>query len=127
MLHLAELSALAALVSLFMGRLARRQSITRMTPELAGVLAFGAVILVTAPFSIWFGGAVGTFQDLYLKVILVYLLAVNVLISPKRLERLTWVLVARARLHRVPRGLRLRARRQRDPRRHARAWARSAA
>jgi putative inorganic carbon (hco3(-)) transporter len=92
-LHLAELSALAALVSLFTGRLARRQSITRVTPELVGVLAFGAVILLTAPFSIWFGGAIGTFQDLYMKVILVYLLAVNVLISPKRLERLTWVLV----------------------------------
>jgi O-antigen ligase len=92
-LHLAELSAMAGLVSLFAGRLARRQPITRITPEFAGVLAFGAVLLVTAPFSIWFGGAIGTFQDLYSKVILVYLLAVNVLISPKRLERLTWLLV----------------------------------
>jgi O-antigen ligase len=92
-LHLAELSALAGLVSLFVGRLARRESWTRMTPEFAGVLGLGAVILLTAPFSIWFGGAVGTFTDLYLKVMLVYLLAVNVLISPKRLERLTWVLV----------------------------------
>ena len=92
-LHLAELSAMAGLLSLFTGRLARRQAITRITPEFAGVLAFGAVLLVTAPFSIWFGGALGTFQDLYSKVILVYLLAVNVLISPKRLERLTWLLV----------------------------------
>jgi O-antigen ligase len=92
-LHLAEVSALLGLVSLFAGRMARRQSISRVTPELAGVLAFGAVMLVTAPFSIWFGGAIGTFQDLYLKVILVYLLAVNVLTSPRRLERLTWILV----------------------------------
>jgi O-antigen ligase len=64
-----------------------------MTPEFAGVLALGAVILITAPFSIWFGGAVSVFTDLYLKVTLVYLLAVNVLISPKRIERLTWILV----------------------------------
>jgi O-antigen ligase len=92
-LHLAELSAVAGLVTLFMGRLGRHQAITRITPEFAGVLAFGAVLLLTAPFSIWFGGAIGTFQDLYLKVILVYLLAVNVLISPKRLERMTWLLV----------------------------------
>ena len=92
-LHLAELSAIAGLVSLFVGRLARRQSLTRMTPEFAGVLALGAIILMTAPFSIWFGGAVGVFTDVYLKVALVYLLAVNVLISPKRIERLTWLLV----------------------------------
>ena len=50
-------------------------------------------MLATAPFSIWKGGAFATFQELYLKVILVYLLAVNVLISPRRLERQTWVLV----------------------------------
>jgi O-antigen ligase len=92
-LHLAELSAIAGLVSLFVGRLGRRQSLTRMTPEFVGVLALGAVILATAPFSIWFGGAVSVFTDIYLKVALVYLLAVNVLVSPKRVERLTWVLV----------------------------------
>jgi O-antigen ligase len=92
-LHLAELSAMAGLISLLAGRLSRGQTITRLTPEFSGVLAFGAVLLATAPFSIWFGGAVGTFQDMYLKVILVYLLAVNVLISPKRLERLTWLLI----------------------------------
>ena len=92
-LHLAELSALAGLVSLFTGRLARRQTLTRMTPEFAGVLALGAIILATAPFSIWFGGAVGVFTDLYLKVTLVYLLAVNVIVSPRRIERLTWLLV----------------------------------
>ena len=92
-LHLAEVSALLGLISLFMGRLARRQTLTRMTPELAGVLAFGGLMLLTAPFSIWFGGAVNVFFELYSKVILVYLLAVNVLGSPRRLERLTWILV----------------------------------
>lgn len=92
-LHLAELSALAGLVSLIVGRLSRRQTLTRMTPEFAGVLALGVVILLTAPFSIWFGGAVGVFTDVYLKVALIYLLAVNVVVSPKRIERLTWLLV----------------------------------
>jgi O-antigen ligase len=93
MLHLAEVSAIFGLAALFTSRLAHRQSITRVTPELAGVLVFGAVILLTAPFSIWFGGAIGTFQELYSKVVLIYVLAVNVLISPRRIERLTWVLV----------------------------------
>ncbi|HWJ57949.1 MAG TPA: O-antigen ligase family protein, partial [Vicinamibacterales bacterium] len=92
-LHLAEVSALVGLFSLFMGRMRRREPVTRMTAEFAGVLAFGAIILATAPFSLWFGGSFGVFTDLYAKVILIYLLAVNAVASPKRLERLTWVLV----------------------------------
>jgi O-antigen ligase len=93
LLHLAEVSAIAGLLALFAGRLRRREQLTRLTPEFAGVLVFGAVILLTAPFSIWFGGSVAVFTDLYAKVILIYLLAVNAITSPRRLERLTWVLV----------------------------------
>jgi probable O-glycosylation ligase (exosortase A-associated) len=92
-LRLAEMSAIAGLVALLVGRLSRGQTITRMTPEFAGVIALGVLILLLAPFSIWFGGTVGVFTDQYAKVILVYLLAVNVIESPKRLERFTWVLV----------------------------------
>jgi O-antigen ligase len=92
-LHLAELTAIAGLVSLVTGRMARGLAFTRVTPELVGVVGFGAVILLTAPFSIWMGGAVGLFRDLYSKVILVYLLAVNTITTPKRLERFTWILV----------------------------------
>lgn len=92
-LHLAEVTAIGGLASLFSSRLRSGQSLTRTTPELAGVAVLGAVILVTAPLSIWMGGAVHVFLDTYAKVVLVYLLAVNVISSPKRLERLTWVLV----------------------------------
>ena len=92
-LHLAELSATLGLVSLIAGRLARRQPVTRITPELIAVVLFGVVIVLTAPFSIWMGGAIGVFRDVYSKVILIYLLAVNTITTPKRLERLTWVLV----------------------------------
>jgi len=92
-LHLAEMFAILGLVSLFVGRLARRQPITRVTPELLGVLAFGAVILGTAPFSLWVGGSIAVFTDMYAKVILIYLLAVNAIQSPRRLERITWVLI----------------------------------
>jgi len=92
-LHLAEVSAILGLASLFFGRLQRRRRLTRWTPELVGVLVFGAVMLATMPFSVWMGGSFGVFTELYAKVILVYLLAVNVLETPARLERLTWVLV----------------------------------
>jgi O-antigen ligase len=92
-LHLAELSAVVGLAALFLGRVSRRLPLSRMTPEFAGVLAFGGVILLTAPFSLWIGGSIGVFTELYVKVILVYLLAVNVLTTPHRLRRLSWVLV----------------------------------
>jgi O-antigen ligase len=92
-LHLAELSAILGLGSLITSRVARGQAVSRMTPELAGVVLLGAVIVLTAPFSIWMGGAIEVFRDVYSKVILIYLLAVNTITTPKRLERLTWVLV----------------------------------
>src|SRR6516165_2926583 len=78
-LHLAEVSAICGLTALVLGRLRRgRPPIARLTPDLIGVLAFGAIILLTAPFSIWLGGSIGVFTGMYAKVILVYLLTVNV-------------------------------------------------
>ena len=92
-LHMAEIAALFALASLVAGRTGRGLPLTRLTPELPAVLAFGAVILVTAPFSIWMGGAVGTFTELYAKVVLIYVLMINTLTSPKRIERFMWLIV----------------------------------
>ncbi|HEY3886372.1 MAG TPA: hypothetical protein VGL62_14255, partial [Vicinamibacterales bacterium] len=92
-LHLPEVTAIAGLASLFSNRLRRRQPLTRMTPDLMGVILLGAIILLTAPFSVWPGGSVRVFIETYSKVILIYLLAVNVISSPRRLERFTWILV----------------------------------
>jgi O-antigen ligase len=92
-LHLAEVAAIFGLGALGMGRLGRGLTLTRLTPELVGVLALGGVILMTAPFSIWMGGAVGTFTDLYVKVLLIFLLMVNTLQTPKRIEQFTWLMV----------------------------------
>jgi O-antigen ligase len=92
-LHLAELAALFALGALVMGRLSRGLAVTRLTPELIAVFAFAAVILGTAPFSIWAGGAIGTFTDMYAKVVLIFLLMVNTLTTPRRIEQFTWLLV----------------------------------
>jgi putative inorganic carbon (hco3(-)) transporter len=92
-LHLAEVSALFALGSLAAGRLRRGLTVTRLTPELIGVFAFAFLILAAAPFSVWMGGAVSTFTELYAKVVLIFVLMVNALTSPKRMEQFTWVLV----------------------------------
>ncbi len=92
-LHIAELAALGGLGTMMFSRLRRGRSVTRLTPELAAILVLGGIMLVTAPFSIWMGGVVQTFQELYSKIILIYLLTINVLTSPRRVERLTWILV----------------------------------
>ena len=91
--HLAELCAIGALGALAGGRLSRNLPVTRLTPELVGVVGLGVIILATAPFSIWFGGAIGVFRELYFKVILIFLLTVNVLTTSRRIERLTSLLV----------------------------------
>jgi putative inorganic carbon (HCO3(-)) transporter len=92
-LHLAELSAIAALLALVIGRLSAGKSITRFTPELGGVLALGAIILITAPFSIWMGGAIGMFTDVYVKIILIFLLMLNTLQSSRRVDKFLWLIV----------------------------------
>jgi putative inorganic carbon (hco3(-)) transporter len=93
-LRLAEMTAIFALTSLVLGRLSRGLPVTRYVPELIGVLGLALVILVTAPFSVWMGGAIGTFTDLYAKVLLIFILMVNTLNTPKRIEQFTWLIVA---------------------------------
>jgi putative inorganic carbon (HCO3(-)) transporter len=93
MLPMAEIAALFALAALIGGRLGRGLPLSRTTPELLGVLAFALCILGAAPFSVWIGGAIHTFTDLYSKVVLIFVLMVNTLTSPRRIEQFTWLIV----------------------------------
>ena len=56
-------------------------------------MCFGLVMLATVPFSIWPGGALGVFVDSYLKVVMVFVLMMNTLTTPKRLEQMTWLIL----------------------------------
>jgi O-antigen ligase len=91
--RLAEMTAIFALTALVWGRMSRGLAISRYVPELPGVVGLAIVILATAPFSIWMGGAIGTFTDLYAKVLLIFLLMVNTLTTTRRLEQFTWLIV----------------------------------
>jgi O-antigen ligase len=93
MLHLAELTALAGLAAMAVRRLNAGLPVARITPEVAGVVALGAIILLTSPFSIWPGGSVHVFTDIYIKVILIFALMVSTLTTPRRLRQLTWLMV----------------------------------
>jgi putative inorganic carbon (HCO3(-)) transporter len=89
----AELSALLGLTAMAFNRLSRGLPLTRITPELVGVASLAFVILLTAPFSVWPGGAVGTFTDTFVKVLLIFVLMVNTVTTVERLHRFMTVVV----------------------------------
>jgi O-antigen ligase len=92
-LHLAELAAIAGVVPMFWDRLSRELSPVPITAEIILLFAFGLVIVCTAPFSVWPGGVWEQFTDSYVKAVIVYILMINTLTSPERLERFTWLIL----------------------------------
>jgi O-antigen ligase len=92
-LHFADVTATFAMLTLIAGRVVRRAAVSRLTPELVLVLALGGLMLATAPFSVWPGGALGVFTTLYLKVIVVFALIVNTVTTRARLIGLVTVIM----------------------------------
>jgi putative inorganic carbon (hco3(-)) transporter len=92
-LRLANLTGTFALVSLVAARLSRGAALTVTPRELIGVFALGVVMLATAPFSLWPGGAIGVFTDLYVKVLIIFALIVNVLTTRARFEAFVTMVV----------------------------------
>jgi putative inorganic carbon (HCO3(-)) transporter len=91
--HLAELFAFVGVIPMFAYRFTRGLPVVRFTPELIALLVFGAAILGTAPFSVWPGGAINTFTNEYVKVIVVFLLMVNTLTTTRRVERIVMLMI----------------------------------
>jgi O-antigen ligase len=92
-LHLAELCAVVGIVAMVLGRLSRGLPVVRVTPEVVGVCAFGAAMLASIPLSFWPGGSVAVFLDVYIKLLLIYVLLANTLDRPARLDQLTFLVV----------------------------------
>ncbi len=91
--HLSEVAAIIGLGAMVALNSKRREPLTRVTPELLGDLGLGLVMLLTVPTSLWPGGSFGVFKDYYIKVALVFMLMVNTVTSPRRIERICWVIV----------------------------------
>lgn len=92
-LHLSELTAIAGLAAMASRRLAAGQTITKLTPEVVGVMVLGGIILLTLPFSTWPGGSAHVFSDIYVKIILIFALMMSTLTTPKRIRQMTWVML----------------------------------
>jgi O-antigen ligase len=92
-LHLAEVFALVGIGPMLLHRFSHRLPGFRINAETIGMLVFGGVMLATAPFSIWPGGSIEEIINSYLKIVVVFVLMMNVLTTTERLERLMWVIV----------------------------------
>jgi O-antigen ligase len=92
-LHLAEVCAILGIAPMLLHRFAHRLPVFRITPETMALLLFGTLMLATAPFSIWPGGVISVFMESYLKIMIVFVLMMNTLTTPKRLEQLTWLIL----------------------------------
>lgn len=91
--HLAEICAIVGIAPMVLHRFSSRQPVFRVTPETLGLLAFGAAILLSVPFSIWPGGSFGLFTDSFLKLLVVFVLMMNTLTTPSRIGQITWLIV----------------------------------
>jgi O-antigen ligase len=92
-LHLAELTAIAGLAAMAVRRMNAGQTIAKVNAEVIGVIALGAVILLTVPFSIWPGGSLKMFSDIFVKIILIFALMMSTITSPKRVRQMTWIMI----------------------------------
>lgn len=93
-LHLPELVAILALLAMIGHRVSRGLPVVRLAPEVLGVCGMAAVMLLSVPFSIWPGGAFGTFTDIYFKVVLVFILMVNSVRGILALRWFTWLILS---------------------------------
>jgi O-antigen ligase len=91
--HIAEICAIVGILPMLLHRFARRRPVFRVTAETIGLVVFGAAILLTTPFSVWPGGSMDVFTDVYLKVLVVFVLMTNTLTTPKRVEQITWIVL----------------------------------
>jgi len=91
--RLSNFAAIIGLTAMIGINLSRQRPVTRITPELIGLVMFGLVIGFTIPMSFWPGGAFDTFKKYYIPVLFTFVLMINTMTSTRRVERITWVIV----------------------------------
>lgn len=91
--HVGDVTALLGLSAMVVLNLSRRRPITRVTPELIALLLLGVVVLATVPTSFWMAGVINHFIEVYIPLALIFMLMVNAVSSPRRIERLCNLIV----------------------------------
>lgn len=92
-LHLAEVCVLIGIGPMVLHRLAYRLPAFKINAETVALFLFGMVMLAGVPTSVWPSGALTEFSNSYLKIVVVFLLMMNTLTTPTRLDRLMWLIL----------------------------------
>jgi O-antigen ligase len=92
-LHLSELTAIAGLAAMAVRRMSAGQTIAHVNAEVIAIVALGAIIVLTLPFSIWPGGSAKVFTDIYVKIILIFALMMSTITTPRRVRQMTWIMM----------------------------------
>ena len=85
----AELFAVLGVGPMLLHRLAHKLPVFRVTRETTALFTMAGVMLATVPFSIWPGGAVSTFIETFSKVLIVFVLMMNTVTTPRRIQQMT--------------------------------------
>jgi putative inorganic carbon (HCO3(-)) transporter len=92
-LHLPELAAILALAAMIGHRISRGLPLVKLSPEIIAVGAMAVIMLGTSPFSVWPGGALATFTEVYFKVVIVFILMINSVRGVRQLRWFTWLIL----------------------------------
>src|SRR5215831_1825156 len=93
-LHLAEILALVGIGPMLVHRFSHPKPGFRINLETVALIVFSAVMFATVPFSIWPGGSWDVVVNSFFKIVIVFVLMMNVLNTTERLARLMWLIVA---------------------------------
>jgi putative inorganic carbon (HCO3(-)) transporter len=89
MIRPAELFAVLAVAPMLLHRFACRLPVFRVTRETIALFAFAGVMLATVPFSIWPGGAIMEFVETFSKVLVIFVLMMNTVTTPRRIQQIS--------------------------------------
>jgi O-antigen ligase len=92
-LHVGDLAAFVGITAMAAINLRRGLPVTRITPELVGILLLGGIIVLTIPTSYWVTGSFNLFLELFVPTALISMLMVNAITSTRRLEKLCTVII----------------------------------
>lgn len=90
-LHLAKVSAGLAIATYGLATL-RGHRFTVMTTEIKLILCFVGIAVISIPGSVWPGGSLDFFFDIFSKSVIVFFMVANLLTSQKRLHTLLWAI-----------------------------------
>src|SRR5215813_966117 len=92
-LHLAEIFALVGILPMLVHRFSHPKPGFRINLETVALIVFSGIMLATVPFSVWPGGSMDVIVNSYFKIVIVFVLMMNVLNTTERLGRLMWLIV----------------------------------